>query len=339
MKNFDFKTDEEFFAAREEFYKTHPDAPIAEDIECLSLIMKKEYALQILAGTKKLEFRSYSKFYTSRVIDKRVADYVEAHFDDDEVLYFCEDIRQVKKIHFHDYNNSWFLDIEVDGNSAFCITKDDVEFLQETYDCHDFDADLAMFETAGIKERPWTFYFVCGKVIDTNLEVDQKVDSKVKSKSEKAKAKEKPGKEDVATLDDDNIIVELPELESPKKESDDSRILKMKVNKSVFNEISRDNGDFTKEITPKNQSIFFLTDEKGNIKEINGIPQFRRYDVLQISNGNNTYSCQIHNADIIFWDFDDNNLINYLELDEEERNDIDYTDCLIRYSLGKEIKE
>ena len=169
-KNLNFKSAEEFAAAREKFFnETHPEAPLAKDIECLNLIMKREFAEQILAGTKKLEFRAYSDHYVKRLIDNDVADYIQRHINDDEVLMFCSDIRQVKRIHFHNYSNSWHLDIECDYNDAFCINKRDIKYLNETYDCHDYDRDLARFEAMGEVNRPWLFFFVCGKVISTNL--------------------------------------------------------------------------------------------------------------------------------------------------------------------------
>ena len=164
-----FKTVEEFTAAMQKFFDERPVAPVAREVECLNLIMKREYAEQILAGTKKLEFRSYSKHYCDRLIDREVADYIKTHIDDDEVMTFCNDIRQVKRIHFHNYNNSWFLDVECDLNDVFCIKKSDIDFLHEQYDCHDYDDDLEYFESNNIEARPYIFYFVMGKVLGTNL--------------------------------------------------------------------------------------------------------------------------------------------------------------------------
>ena len=34
-----FKNVEEFAAAYEQYYKTHPDAPVAQDIECLDPLL------------------------------------------------------------------------------------------------------------------------------------------------------------------------------------------------------------------------------------------------------------------------------------------------------------
>ena len=172
MSNLDFKTEEEFAAAKDEFFANHPEAPRTEGIDCLNLVMKREWAEKILSGEKKLEFRDFTQFYASRLIDKNVNKYLNEHVDDDEVVMFCNDIRQVEKIHFHNYNNSWFLDVECTFNDAFSVTKNDIEFLQEEYDCHEFDEDLESLEAANVpeKERPYIFYFVIGKVLDTNLE-------------------------------------------------------------------------------------------------------------------------------------------------------------------------
>ena len=165
-----FETEEEYLAARKKYFESHPDAPIAKDIECLDLVMKKENALDILAGTKKLEYREYSPFYISRLVDKNVAKYIQDHVDDDDVLTFCNDLRQVKKIHFHDYNNSWILDVECTYVDVFSINRRDIEFLQDKYGAHDFDENLEYFEQNHVKDRPRLFYLAIGKVLSNNLE-------------------------------------------------------------------------------------------------------------------------------------------------------------------------
>ena len=166
-----FKNAEEYADAYKNFFETHPEAPIARDVECLNLIMKREFAEQILAGTKKVEFRSYSEHYIRRLIDQEVSDYISMHIEDEDVLTFCNDIRQVKKIHFHDYNNSWFLDVECTFNDVFTIREDDIRMLNEKYGCHDYDDELKRIERLNVPDdrRPWIFYFVCGEVLGTNL--------------------------------------------------------------------------------------------------------------------------------------------------------------------------
>lgn len=172
-KELSFKTPEEFAAAQDKFFEQHPEIPEAEDVECLDLIMNKENAEMILRGEKPLEFRKCSDFYCKRLIDKDVCKYIDDHIDDDEVVMFCDDVRQVKMIHFHNYNNSWFLDVECDFNDMFMINKTDIEFLQEEYGVHDFDEVLEEFEKNHMEQeqRPTLFYFVIGKVLGTNLKV------------------------------------------------------------------------------------------------------------------------------------------------------------------------
>lgn len=314
-KNLNFKKAKEYSAAREKFFESHPDAPEAKDVECLSLIMRREYAEQILRGEKPLEFRQYSDFYVKRLIDPDVADYIGAHIDDDEVVVFCNDIRQVKKIHFHNYNNSWFLDIECDFNDAFSINKKDITYLQEQYGCHDFDAELEWLEKTNVEKRPWLFYFVCGKVLDTNLEV-------------------KP-KEEFVEICGGKTIIE-PVSDEMIKGEDEGKILKLKVNRETFKEIvSGQMKSFTKEITPKNLSMFFITEDKGAVKEINGVPQLRRYDVIQFINKDDSYTCKINNADVVYLDEEYGNQILYTESEEE----LDITDCSMTYNLGEEIKQ
>ena len=316
-KNLDFKTAEEYAAAHKQFFEKHPEAPLAKEVECLNLIMRREYAEQILAGTKKLEFRAYSNFYVNRLIDPDVADYIGAHIDDDEVVMFCNDIRQVKKIHFHNYNNSWFLDIECDYNDAFSITEHDISYLQDRYDCHDFDDDLARLEATGEKLRPWLFYFVCGKVLDTNLEVKQKKEEFVEFCGGK--------------------IIDEPVLKKTTNNENGLRTLQMRVGKGEYNSIVNGKiGEFTKEITPKNLSTFFVTNEDGTVKEINGIGQFKPYDAIQFLNGDNSYTCLINNADLLIYDEESGEVIPYSKFEDE---DIDYTDGLIAYSLGEIVKQ
>ena len=318
-KNLKFKTFEEYAAAHKKFFEDHPEAPLAKDVECLNLIMRREYAEQILRGEKPLEFRQYSEFYIKRLIDPDVSDYIRAHIDDDEVVMFCNDIRQVRKIHFHNYNNSWFLDIECDLNDVFSITKKDINYLQEKFGCHDYDADLEFYEKAKIEKRPWVFYFVCGKVLDTNLNV---------------KSEEKPKEDKFVDICGGEIICE-PKFEINDNNKEGLRILQMRVRKGEFNSIVNcEKGEFVKEITPKNIKAFFVTNEDGTVKEINGIGQFKPYDAIEFLNGDNSYTCRINNADVVIFDDEYDIYIPYSELEDE---DIDYTDCMISYTLGEKV--
>lgn len=159
----------EFKERINEFYKTHPDCPEAKPIECLNLIMRKEFANQILNGEKKCEIRAFSKHYFDRLYDKDVLNYIQKNIQDDSVEEFAEPLREVKKIHFHNYNNSWFLDVECDLTTYIFAMKKDAEWVLNTYGddeilklSKDFDAKKEM-------NRPMFFLFGIGKILDTNI--------------------------------------------------------------------------------------------------------------------------------------------------------------------------
>ncbi len=153
------------------FKERYPDMPKAKDIECLNLVMKREYAEQILRGEKKLEFRAYSKHYHERLIDKDLANWVDEHpeITEEEMDENIDLFRRVKKIHFYNYNNTWHLDVKCEDNHIVAVTRPNVEFLQKEYGCHEFDEMLEDFENKKDPMRPMFFYFVCGEVLDTNL--------------------------------------------------------------------------------------------------------------------------------------------------------------------------
>lgn len=156
------------------FLERYPDCPTAEDIEVLDLVMCKKYALEILEGKKTVEFRQCAHTFSSRLYDKKVLDFLDKHNDDEEVQQalekgFIEPLRIVRAIHFHNYANKWYMDVECTANEIMALIPRDIEFLQETYNCHEWDEALAEKEAKNEKERPCWFWFALGEVLDTNL--------------------------------------------------------------------------------------------------------------------------------------------------------------------------
>lgn len=169
-----YSNKEEYEAQVREFQVKYPDFKPAKDIEVLNLVMTRKNAKEIIDGKKKVEFRAYSDHYVGRLFDRNVLDFLKKHDGDEEVEQAIEDgivdpLRIVRKIHFHDYNNSWYLDVDVAVNDNLAITKEDVEMLHTSYDCHEMDAMLRSLELQKEKERPLYFFFVIDKVTDTNL--------------------------------------------------------------------------------------------------------------------------------------------------------------------------
>ena len=145
------------------------DNKIAEPLEVLNLIMRKEFALEIVQGKKKVEFRAYSEHFSSRLYDQDVLNFMQLHKNETDILDECDPLRAVRIIHFHNYENSWFLDVECILNDVVAVTDEDVAYLNEEYDCHELDEQLQTLKSTGEDNRPMYFYFVIGKVLKTNL--------------------------------------------------------------------------------------------------------------------------------------------------------------------------
>lgn len=160
--------EEKWIKAYEAFYKKHPDCPKPGDIKSLNLVMKKEYAEAIKRGEKTVEFRDYSKFYGDRIYDKAVSEYIAKNQTNPDLREALREgiltsIKIVRSLHFHNYNNSWEMDVECIANGIIAICPEDIKMLQDNFNCHELDDMLETCEEYG-DNPPLLFYFACGKI-------------------------------------------------------------------------------------------------------------------------------------------------------------------------------
>lgn len=127
-------------------------------VEAYHLIMKKENALDILNGKKKIEIRAFSKKYNDMFINKELYKEFQEYLKDPDGSMELEDcLNETEYIYFTNYNKSWYLIVEVLDIAVYKMTQEDVEVLNEDYDFHDFDNEWQQYKDLPEDEIP-VFY-------------------------------------------------------------------------------------------------------------------------------------------------------------------------------------
>lgn len=147
--------------------KNYPNFPYPQPVECLNLLLRKEYGKQIVSGKKKVEWRDCTKHYFDRLIDKKTSDFLYNHREDKELRNIYKTaIRPVKKIHFHNYNETWWIDIKVEDCNVVKLTENGMKYLHER-GIHDVDNEYERVKDADKDTYiPVYFYFKLGEIID-----------------------------------------------------------------------------------------------------------------------------------------------------------------------------
>ena len=159
---------------RSRFFAEHPDIPELKPIERLSLVMKREFAEAIVAGTKTVEIRDADSVkYQNMLYSKEMLAWQDAHWDEGELMQlqiidFTSFVRPVYSIHFYNYNNSWNLDVECIDNEVIAVNDQQVQRLRDAFKTDEFDEllDYLNAEKVPDDERPCYFYFAVGKILD-----------------------------------------------------------------------------------------------------------------------------------------------------------------------------
>lgn len=129
-----------------------------KSVEAYHLIMKKENALDILNGKKKIEIRAFSKKYNDMFINKELYKEFQEYLKDPDGSMELEDcLNETEYIYFTNYNKSWYLIVEVLDIAVYKMTQEDVEVLNEDYDFHDFDNEWQQYKDLPEDEIP-VFY-------------------------------------------------------------------------------------------------------------------------------------------------------------------------------------
>ena len=121
--------------------------------EAFDLIMRKQFAWDILEGRKRVEFRDTTKFYMKRFVK------------DLEKSELREDVRC---IHFHDYGNTWYLDVVIEYICVRSLIPRDIDFFHK-YGHHEYDEEIKANEGKTAGEAGYLFCLPILAVLSTNL--------------------------------------------------------------------------------------------------------------------------------------------------------------------------
>ena len=176
MSKYKNMSDREYFLAMDEFM-TRYNAPQCEPIKQLDLLLSREEADEILQGERKVVVRPFNKQYIESLTDHHVDEWMIAHRDsfgmDMEAFneFMCA-TRPVEKIHFHDAQNTWYIDVTCWENALVSVNHKNIQDLNDRFGCKDLNR-LFMKVANGKdvhSEPPLYYYFAIGDVIGTERE-------------------------------------------------------------------------------------------------------------------------------------------------------------------------
>lgn len=109
-------------------------------------------------------------------------------------------------------------------------------------------------------------------------------------------------------------------------------IIKLKTTPQVLEAIkSGEITEYEREIRPNTQKKYCEIDEEGYVKDIDGVLQPRKYDVVKFYCDNDSYACKIDDAWIELFEDENGELITY------EQNGNEYIKAQVVYHLGERV--
>lgn len=135
--------------------------------QAYDLIMRKEHALEIIAGKKPLEIRAFSDHYCKMFTDEAILDQNDKALKEGRNDDWTEPVRtDIRHIHFHNYNNSWMLDVEIDDLGACWMCEEDIKWLGDEFGFHDYDNEWQQYAHLPENEQPMFYWLHIAKVVN-----------------------------------------------------------------------------------------------------------------------------------------------------------------------------
>lgn len=135
-----------------------------KEVEAYDLLMRKEYALDIISGKKTLEIREFKSHYVRMFTDKdqlKKNEGLRKEGKDDECV---DPFKLVSYIRFHNYDYDWILDVRIDEIGIGTMCQGDIEDLADSFGFHDYDNEWQQYEHLADDEKP-VFYWLHVKEI------------------------------------------------------------------------------------------------------------------------------------------------------------------------------
>ncbi|MBR3566870.1 MAG: ASCH domain-containing protein [Salinivirgaceae bacterium] len=174
---------------RTAIYKQFPELNAMRQrrtIKCLDLTLRREYAEQIAAGTKTVEYRWPIPFWNSKLENPEIDAFLDKNADsliglikkhipdidadtasDNTIAKILPLVNRVETIHFHNYNpNGWRLTVECTYNN-FCTPDNEGREWLHTFGSYEQDAEFDEWERNGppIEEREGYYFFAIGRIL------------------------------------------------------------------------------------------------------------------------------------------------------------------------------
>jgi len=129
------------------------------EYDAYALIMRKPNAQAILSGKKTLEIRQFSNRYVKMFTDfEQVEKNAKLREEgrDDECQSSCRG--DIGVVHFYSTGAPWFLDVKIDEIGIATMCEEDIKFLNDEYDFHDYDNEWQQFNDLPFNEKPMFYY-------------------------------------------------------------------------------------------------------------------------------------------------------------------------------------